>query len=101
MYYLVVWAFIRREIPLIWTASNKKMILAATAAALIVRILPSTRFANFRTPVGLALALIAAIPSLFLISREFLIPKEMETGIRPTDLTNQPVVTSEGPTSSN
>jgi len=101
MYYLVVWAFIRREIPLIWTASNKKMILAATAAALIVRILPSTRFANFRTPVGLALALIASIPSLFLISREFLIPKEMETGIRPTDLTNQPVVTSEGPTSSN
>lgn len=71
IYYLAVSVVIRREIPLVWTASNKKMMLAAVAAALVVRILPSTRFAHLRTPVGLALAFAAGIPSLFVIWREF------------------------------
>jgi PST family polysaccharide transporter len=78
IYYLAVWVVIRREVPLVWTASNKKMMLGAVAAALIIRILPSTRLAAFRTPVALALALIAGVPSLFILWREFMAGK---TGI--------------------
>jgi hypothetical protein len=77
IYYLAVWVVIRREIPLSMTAWNKRMMLAGVAAALIVRILPSTRFANFRTPVGLALALAFGIPSLFTIWREFMSKEEV------------------------
>jgi len=78
VYYGVVWVIIRREIPLVWTSSNKKMMLAAVAAALVVRILPSTRFAGFRTPVGLTLAVAAGIPSLFIIWKEFLTSKDSQ-----------------------
>jgi hypothetical protein len=72
IYYVVVWVVIRREIPLVWTRNNKLMMLGAVTAALIIRILPSTRFATFRTPVGLALALAAGVPSLFILWREFM-----------------------------
>jgi len=72
IYYLAVWVVIRREVPLVWTTSNKKMMLSAVAAALIIRILPSTRLATFRTPIALALALAAGVPSLFILWREFM-----------------------------
>jgi len=64
IYYFAVWLIVRREVPLVWTDSNKKMMLAAVAAALLIRILPSTRFANFRTLVALLLALAAGARSL-------------------------------------
>lgn len=64
IYYFVVWVVIRREVPLLWTNSNKKMMLAAVGATLLIRILPSTRFANFRTLVALLLALVAGARSL-------------------------------------
>lgn len=70
IYYLAVWVIIRREIPLVWTASNKRMMLGAVAAALTIRLLPLTRFAGLRTPVALAFAVIAAVPSLFIVWRE-------------------------------
>jgi len=84
VYYAAVWLTIRREIPLVWTASNKKMMLGAVAAAILVRILPSTRFAMYRTPVALALALAAGIPSLLTLRREFLAERAAEraTGVR-------------------
>ncbi len=72
VYYVVVWVVIRREIPLVWTRNNKLMMLGAVTAALIIRILPSTRFAAFRTPVALALAFAAGVPSLFVLWREFI-----------------------------
>lgn len=71
VYYFVVWAVIRREIPLVWSRSNQRMLIAGIAAAIVVRILPSTRFAALRTPVALALALAAGIPSLIIVWREF------------------------------
>lgn len=67
IYYLVVWGVIRHEIPLVWTDSNKRMMLAAVGAALLIRILPSTRFANFRTLVALLLAVVAGARSLHAI----------------------------------
>jgi PST family polysaccharide transporter len=83
IYYSVVWVIIRREIPLSLTAWNKRMMLAGVAAALIVRILPSTRFAGFRTPVALTLAMAFGIPSLFIIWREFMASKEAEPSAPP------------------
>jgi len=80
IYYVTVWIIIRRKILLSLTAWNKRMMLAGVAAALVVRILPSTRFASFRTPVGLALALAFGIPSLITIWREFRRPDEATLG---------------------
>ena len=71
IYYFVVWAVIRREVPLVWSKSNQRMLIAGIAAAIVVRILPSTRFGALRTPVALALALAAGIPSLVVVWREF------------------------------
>jgi len=71
VYYFVVWAVIRREIPFVWSKSNQRMLIAGIAAAMVVRILPSTRFGGLRTPVALALALAAGIPSLIVVWREF------------------------------
>ena len=76
IYTLVVWVVIRRYIPLIFTWWNKKMILAGIGAAVVVRILPSTRFATFRTPIALALALAFGIPSLIIIWQEFMRKEE-------------------------
>jgi antigen flippase len=70
IYYLIVWAVIRREIHLKWSRQNIQMLLGAVAAAVVVRILPATPFAAARTPVALVLALIFAVPSLFIIARE-------------------------------
>lgn len=71
VYYFAVWLIIRRELPLVWTSFNKKAILAGVAAALVIRILPSTPLALYRTPIALALALLIGIPNLLIIKREF------------------------------
>ncbi|MGH9681754.1 MAG: oligosaccharide flippase family protein, partial [Candidatus Acidiferrales bacterium] len=78
LYYFIIWAFVRHELPLKWTSSNIKMMLGAVGAALVVRLLPATRFAHFRTPVALALALVTGVPSLFILWREFMVPKEAQ-----------------------
>ncbi len=72
IYYAVVWVVLRRQVPLAWTSSNKRMMFMAVAAAILVRSLPATRFASYRTPIALALAIGAGIPSLLMIKREFL-----------------------------
>jgi PST family polysaccharide transporter len=76
IYYVFASVIIRREIPLTWTASNKKMMIAGVASALIVRIMPYTQFSHFRTPVALALASIVGIPNLLVLWREFMTSSE-------------------------
>jgi PST family polysaccharide transporter len=70
IYCAVVWVIIHREIHLVWTVSNKMMMLAAVAAALLVRIVPSTSFGNLRTPIALLLALAAGAWSLHAVRRD-------------------------------
>jgi PST family polysaccharide transporter len=77
VYYMVVWVVIRQDIPLVWTASNKRMMAAAIVAAFLVRVLPATKFAGWRTPVSLLLAILAGIPSLWMIWREFRSEKQV------------------------
>lgn len=72
LYYLVVWVVIRRQVSLRWERNNKLMLLAGIAATMVIRILPSTRFSQWRTPVALVLALSAGIPSLVTMYREFM-----------------------------
>lgn len=83
VYYLAVYVTIRREIPLVWTPRNKQMMLGALAAALVVRLMPATRFAAYRTPVALAFAFAVGIPSLFVIWREFMASKEPDVAPAP------------------
>ncbi len=78
VYYLVVWLILRREVPLTWTAANKRMLLGALSAALFVRIIPATRFAEMRTIIALALAFGAGIPSLYIVWKELMRDKERE-----------------------
>jgi O-antigen/teichoic acid export membrane protein len=80
IYYLAEWVIIRRKLPLRWTAWNKKMMLGGVAAALVIRLIPLTRFAHFRTPVALSLAMAFGIPSLYVMWREFLVSKDSEPG---------------------
>lgn len=70
IYYVVVWVIVRREIALVWTASNKRMMLGAVAAALVIRVLPSTSLAGYRSIVALGLAALAGAGSLCTIWRE-------------------------------
>lgn len=94
IYYFVEWVVIRREVRLVWTDSNKKMMLAAVGAALIVRILPATRFASFRTPVALTLAMAFGIPSLIIVWREFTVSKGGEPSARLGGKSEQTTVTT-------
>jgi PST family polysaccharide transporter len=80
IYYLAEWIIIRRKVPLRWTAWNKKMMLGGVAAALVIRLIPLTRFAHYRTPVALTLAMAFGIPSLYVIWREFMASKDAEPG---------------------
>jgi len=72
IYYVAVWIIIRREIPLVWTTSNKKMMAATVAAALIVRCLPLTRFAHARTSIALVLAIGFGVFSLTILWRQYI-----------------------------
>jgi PST family polysaccharide transporter len=79
IYYLAVWLIIRREVPLVWTRNNKKMMAVAILSGVLVRVLPATRFASWRTPVALALAVIIGVFSLLTLWREFMSAKESES----------------------
>lgn len=71
LYYVVVWIVVRRQIPLRWTANNKRMLLIALSAALVVRLLPATSLHFLRTPVALIFAAACGVGSLLTIYREF------------------------------
>lgn len=79
IYYIAVWLIICREVPLVWTASNKKMMLTGVVAAFVIRVLPATPMAHFRTPVALILTLAVGIPSALTIWRELMTAKEPST----------------------
>ena len=68
VYYLVVWLVVRRQYQLVWTAQNKRLMLAAVTAALAVQALPFVGLEGFKTPVALLVALVAGVGSLVAIS---------------------------------
>jgi PST family polysaccharide transporter len=70
MYYAVVWLTLRPKINLVWTTSNKRMMFAAIAAALFIRILPSTRFASYRGGISLLVAGGALCAAFYAAGRE-------------------------------
>jgi O-antigen/teichoic acid export membrane protein len=71
IYYGVVWWTIRREIRLRWTMMNCALMLSGVAAAVIVRILPSTSLAAHRNTVALGLAIVAGVLSMKVLWREY------------------------------
>jgi enterobacterial common antigen flippase len=70
-YYIIVSIVVRREIKLVWTSTNKRLMVAATATALVVRIIPFTSLAAFRTPIALSFATAGSIISALLIYKDF------------------------------
>jgi PST family polysaccharide transporter len=70
IYYLVVWAVVRREINFVWSRPNRCLLVVAVTAMLIVRLMPSLGLIHWRTPVAFAFSFIAAIGSLYLIWQE-------------------------------
>jgi antigen flippase len=70
LYYIVVSVLIRREIAFVWTSENKRLIVEAIIAALIVRLMPMAGLAAWRTPVALGLALGSAVRALIWIRRQ-------------------------------
>lgn len=70
-YYLAVRTILRREVPIRETAGNLKLMGMAVTAAAIIRILPSTPLANWRTPVALVLAAAFALHSFRVLRHEY------------------------------
>lgn len=70
-YYWTARAILRRQIPISETAGNLKLLTTALIAAGIIRILPSTPLAPWRTVVALSLAVFFAINSLQVLRREY------------------------------
>lgn len=68
--YAVVWAIARRDIGLVWTRGNKRIMLAAVLALLIIRLLPGIGLEGFRTPVALLFAGAAGVGSLIVLWTE-------------------------------
>jgi O-antigen/teichoic acid export membrane protein len=79
VYYLMVCIIVRRDIGLVWTTENKRMILGALLAALIIRLLPFLGLESFRTPVALIFALLAGATSVHFLRRELTGVKRTET----------------------
>jgi len=94
IYYGLTWVVIRREVPLVWTASNKKMLALAVLAAAIIRALPSTRFAAFRTPVALMLAGAATIFSGIVLYRQYTEGKSSRRGIESPRVSEKETVST-------
>jgi enterobacterial common antigen flippase len=70
IYYLIAWAILRRNIGLVWTKMNLTMLIGGFCAGIFIRILPNTALRTFRMPLGMLLALGAAVLSLNALSRE-------------------------------
>ena len=71
LYFGFVWYIIRREIGLVWSAENRFLLAYAVGAALLVQAMDLVGLENWRTPVALVLATIAATTSSFRIWKEF------------------------------
>jgi len=68
--YLAVSTIVRRDIGLVWTTENRKILFAALAAVLLIRVAPLVGMESIRTPMALVFALIAAVSSLRILWRE-------------------------------
>jgi PST family polysaccharide transporter len=72
IYYLVVWIIVRRDLHLVWTTSNRRMMLTGVAFATIIRALPATQFASLRNAVALVLAIGVGLFSVHVLWKEYM-----------------------------
>lgn len=70
VHYVVVWLVVRKDTGLVWTMENKLLLLAASLAACMVRIMSAIGLERFRTPLALALGLLAGLWSIRVIWQE-------------------------------
>jgi len=79
LYYAVVWFILRRDLQFAWTAYNRRLILIASTAALLVRILTWTPLARFRTIFALFLSASFAAYSLRVLWNDYHVETAQET----------------------
>jgi PST family polysaccharide transporter len=84
IYYVAVWLVVRRDIGLVFTASNRNMMLAAVGAALVIRVLGYTQYAGARTAVALTLAGGASAFSLSVLYRQYMSGREDRVTVAET-----------------
>lgn len=81
-HYAVVFIVVRRSIGMVWTRSNKLMMLGATLAMLFIKVMPFVGLNGLRMPVALTLATLAALGSAVVIYRD-IGGKEYISSLRP------------------
>lgn len=74
-YYAVVRTILRHELPAHQAIENWKLMLPALAAALMIRIVPSTPLSNYRTVIALGLAVMFGCYSLRILWTEYMANK--------------------------
>lgn len=70
VYYLIAWMLVRRRIGLVWTTTNKALLLGSLLAVLLIRALPLAGLGDLKLPVGVVCASLAGAFSLHLIRRD-------------------------------
>ncbi len=71
VYYLIVRYALGREVPLRWSKTNRWVLGWALVAVAVVRILPVTPWAQWRTPIALAIACLFLVPALRIVHQGF------------------------------
>jgi antigen flippase len=77
IYYLTVWAIVRKDVGLVWNRENKRIMIAALIAVAVITVLSSLGMETLRTPVALTFAAIAAGMSLFFFIKEMVRAKSV------------------------
>jgi O-antigen/teichoic acid export membrane protein len=70
LYYLVVSVIVHKDIGLVWTAGNRRVMLAALSAAVVIRLLPVAGLQNLKTPMAIFFAVVASLTSLYVVRKE-------------------------------
>jgi hypothetical protein len=70
VHFVVVWLIVRKDIDFRWTTTNRRTMLLALVAALLVQALPLVGLEHWRTPLATALAVSFGIASLYSVWRE-------------------------------
>ena len=63
VYYVVVWMIVQRDIKLVFTTANKKLLILAVASSLALRLVSWTVLCDYRIYIALTLALLMAAMS--------------------------------------
>jgi PST family polysaccharide transporter len=86
VYYVVVWAIVRRDIKLTCTALNKKMLFFAVASALSIHLISWTALSDYKQYIALLLALVLAAVCICSLRNEIWRMRDAKVNNRLSDI---------------